>query len=320
MLHRDVGERLRTLAPFLRWDADPQTTVIGGRVAVPVPRLHDEQPLPVLGAGPRRRPPRQLRARPGVQATVDAFSGRVELYADRRRRIRSCARGGRRFPDLFLPCCADAGRAARAPALPAPAVRGPGRGLRDLPRRATRPAFWNGADAWQRPQQLAGPVEGAGEIQLPGPGGRRADERARRAHADARDATPLPARAAARATRASASCSSRRSRRAAGENLVAYLAGSIDDARPAAARRCSACRATGSRSARAQATRRILASPAVSRRLELLNRESRDLGKAAVDRTILGVAAGGAGRRRARARPAGLPRRGRRAACRGCSS
>ena len=39
----------------------------------------------------------------------------------------------------------------------------------------------------------------------------------------------------------------------------------------------------------AQATRRILANPEISRRLQLVNRESRDLGKAAVSRTVLGA-------------------------------
>src|ERR687891_470328 len=32
VLHRDAGERVRTLAPFLRWDQHPQTAVVSGRV------------------------------------------------------------------------------------------------------------------------------------------------------------------------------------------------------------------------------------------------------------------------------------------------
>jgi len=38
-----------------------------------------------------------------------------------------------------------------------------------------------------------------------------------------------------------------------------------------------------------QATRRILADTGVSKRLDLVNRESRDLGKNSVSRTVLGV-------------------------------
>jgi uncharacterized membrane protein (UPF0182 family) len=74
-----------------------------------------------------------------------------------------------------------------------------------------------------------------------------------------------------------------------GENLVAYLAGSVDESgRP----RLSLLSLPRDRLTvgPSQATRRILANPAVNDRLQLLNRESRDLGKAAVNRTILGVA------------------------------
>ena len=71
-------------------------------------------------------------------------------------------------------------------------------------------------------------------------------------------------------------------------NLVSYLAGSIDDdGRP----RIVALSLPRDRLTLgpAQATRRILANPEVSRRLQLVNRESRDLGKAAVSRTVLGA-------------------------------
>jgi uncharacterized protein len=71
-------------------------------------------------------------------------------------------------------------------------------------------------------------------------------------------------------------------------NLVGYLAGSIDtQGRP----QLTVLSLPRDRLTigPAQATRRILASPGVTRRLELLNRESRDLGKAAVLRTVLGA-------------------------------
>ena len=55
LLHRDVRDRLQTVAPFLRWDARPQTAVIDGRVQFLLRRLHDERLLPVLGAGHGRR-------------------------------------------------------------------------------------------------------------------------------------------------------------------------------------------------------------------------------------------------------------------------
>jgi len=72
------------------------------------------------------------------------------------------------------------------------------------------------------------------------------------------------------------------------ENLVAYLAGSIDaQGRPGLSLlSLPRDRLTLGPS---QATRRILASRGVSRRLELSNREARDLGKSSVDRTIVGA-------------------------------
>jgi hypothetical protein len=73
------------------------------------------------------------------------------------------------------------------------------------------------------------------------------------------------------------------------ENLAAYLAGWIDGG---GAPRLSLLSLPRDRLAigPTQATRSVLATSAVSRRLELLNRESRDLGRGAVNRTILGAA------------------------------
>jgi uncharacterized protein len=71
-------------------------------------------------------------------------------------------------------------------------------------------------------------------------------------------------------------------------NLVSYLAGSID-ARGRPQLTLLSLPRDRLTVGPAQATRRILASPAVTRQLELLNRESRDLGKSAVLRTVLGV-------------------------------
>ena len=73
------------------------------------------------------------------------------------------------------------------------------------------------------------------------------------------------------------------------ENLSAYLSGWID---AGGTPRLSVLSLPRDRLVigPTQATRRILASPAVSKRLELLNRESRDLGHGSVNRTILGDA------------------------------
>ena len=72
------------------------------------------------------------------------------------------------------------------------------------------------------------------------------------------------------------------------QNLVSYLAGSVDQRGEP---RLSVLSLPRERLeiGPTQATREVLASPAVSRRLELLNRESRDLGRNSVNRTVLGT-------------------------------
>lgn len=72
------------------------------------------------------------------------------------------------------------------------------------------------------------------------------------------------------------------------DNIVAYLAGWVDSqGRP----RLTVLSLPRDRLTHgpAQVTRRILASAEVSKRLDLLNRETRDLGQAAVQRTVLGI-------------------------------
>ena len=140
-------------------------------------------------------------------------------------------------------------------------------------------ALWNGSDAWSRARQLAGPAEEAGDIRFPD---RKAMSRRWRMQ---------PAYghgAAARRRRPNGSCSRHRSRRAEGRTSSGISPASVDAAgRP----QLTALSLPRDRLTigPTQATRRILSSSGVARRLALLNRESRDLGKAAVSRTILGA-------------------------------
>ena len=67
LLHRDVRERLQTLAPFLRWDARPQTVVVDGRVQFLFDGYTTSDSYPVLRAGPDGRRQGQLRARAGAR-------------------------------------------------------------------------------------------------------------------------------------------------------------------------------------------------------------------------------------------------------------
>ena len=283
ILHRNARDRLQTLAPFLRWDGDAQTTVVDGRVQFLfhgyTTSSHYPYAKPVHLGGDRVN---YLRA--PATASVDAFTGQVRIYADTGED--PIIRAWRAvYPDLLLP----------SEAMPEEL-----RAHLRYPRRlfaaqadiyATYHAddttgFWNGADAWQAPVQISGPIEDAGEIQFPDPEQRLDPDE--REDLDRWVMRPryllvrLPGDDTERFVLASPYTPRGR------QNLVSYLAGSIDTAgRP----RLTALSLPRDRLAvgPAQATRGILASGPVSRRLQLVNRESRDLGRAAVSRTILGT-------------------------------
>jgi uncharacterized membrane protein (UPF0182 family) len=72
------------------------------------------------------------------------------------------------------------------------------------------------------------------------------------------------------------------------QNLVGYLAGSVDRRADPQLTLLSLPRDRLTIGP-SQATREILASPEVTGRLQLLNRESRDLGRNSVNRTVLGT-------------------------------
>jgi uncharacterized protein len=151
-------------------------------------------------------------------------------------------------------------------------------------------AFWDGADAWQLPQQLAGPLEVAGEIHFPDPA-RRIDPDERRDNGVTPRRFRMPARYLL------ARLPGDRTERfvlvtpftpRGRQNLVGYLAGSVG-ARGGPELTLLSLPRDRLELGPAQATRRILASGKVSERLEIANRESRDLGEAAVSRTVLGT-------------------------------
>ena len=93
---RDVRERVRTAAPFLKFDADPYPG--RGQQAHPVGhrRVHGLRPLPVFAVDPPEQPPRRQRSRHRVQL-------RAQLGEGDRRRVRRhdqvLRRQGRRRPD-----------------------------------------------------------------------------------------------------------------------------------------------------------------------------------------------------------------------------
>jgi uncharacterized protein len=282
VIHRDAGERLRALAPFLRWDRHAQTVIAGGRVQYLFHGYTTSTHYP-YSAMVRLGEDRVNYARASAQAVVDAFSGRVTIYAvDAADPILRAWRAA--YPGLLRPASEMPANLREHLRYPQTLFKAQARAYATY--HASNPTgFWNSADAWQLPLQLAGPVEGAGEIHFPDPQESvdgdedelparwrmRPDYLFARLPGDARERLMLVTPYTPRGR----------------QNLAAYLAGTIE--------RDGTLRLTLLSLPRdrltigpTQATRRILASPGISRRLELLNRESRDLGRGAVNRTILG--------------------------------
>jgi len=161
LLHRDVHDRLRTLAPFIQWDSHAVPLTANGRVVFVVDGYTTSENYPYaeqvdLGGT------RVNYARASVRATVDAFSGRVGVYlTDESDPI---ARAwDEAFPNLFRP-------EGEMPAELRPRLRYPG-DLFDAQATAyerfhtTQPdLFVSEADAWSRPIALSGPIEVAGDV------------------------------------------------------------------------------------------------------------------------------------------------------------
>jgi uncharacterized protein len=286
VLHRNAGERLRTLAPFLRWSSRPQTTVVGGHVQYIFHGYTTSTHYPY--SEPIRVGSDEVNyMRAPVVAAVDAFDGHVAIYVtDPHEPIMRAWRAA--YPSLFLP-------AERMPGELRAQLRYPRRLFRAQAEAYTTyhaddtTAFWNRADAWQVPLELAGPIEDVGEIRFPDAEDRLDPDERREGHAvpDGWQMQPdyLLARLPGDLTERFMLATPFAPR--GGENLVAFLAGSID-ARGAPSLSSLSLPRDQPALGPSQAARRILANTGISKRLELLNRESRDLGKNAVNRTVLG--------------------------------
>ena len=275
LMHRDVRDRVQTVAPFLRWDARPHTAVIDGRVQFLFDgyTTTDSYPYsaPVTVGGEELN-----YIRVAAHAAVDGFSGQVRIYAaaDADPILRAWQAV---YPGVFLPSSRTPSELRAHLRYPAQLFEAQAEAYTIYHSRDAT-ALWNGSDAWSRARQLAGPAEEAGDIRFPDRKAMSRRWRMQPAYGMAR----LPGDTAERFMLATPFTPR------GGQNLVGYLAGSVDAAgRPQlTALSLSRDRLTIGPT---QATRRILSSSGVARRLALLNRESRDLGKAAVSRTILGA-------------------------------
>jgi uncharacterized protein len=265
ILHRDVRDRLRALAPFLLWERRPEVVVVGGRIQFLAHGYTTSNSFPysartVVGG-------RSLNyMRGAVVATVDAFSGRVRMYAtEPDDPILRAWRGA--FPTLFTPD-------SRMPAAVRAHLRYP-RELFDAQSRVWETYhidniddFYTKADAWQRPAELSGPVQKVGSIRFRF---KRESPRMRPYFLLAR--LPGDRRERFMLTTVYTPHSQ--------ENLSGYLTGTMRHGRP----RLTQLTLPRERLVLgpSQVSRQILATPVVNDRLRLLNQETTDVGKNSVN-------------------------------------
>ena len=266
ILHRDVGERLRTVAPFLRWEKRPEVFVVDGHIQFLAHGYTTSGSFP-YSAQVKVGQKQVNYMRGAAVATVDAFSGRVTLYAtDDDDPILRAWRGA--FPTLFT----------SADSMPA-AVRAHLRYPRELFDAQSEvwatyhidntDDFYTKSDAWQRPAELSGPVQKVGAIRFRY---KRQSPQMRPYFLLAR----LPGDSHERFMLTTVYTPHSQ------ENLSGYLTGTMD-----ASGRPRLTQLTLPRSrlvlGPSQVSRQILATPAVGNKLRLLNQETADLSSQAVN-------------------------------------
>jgi hypothetical protein len=274
MLHRDVVDRLRTLASFLTWDTHPIPVIASGRLMFVADGYTTTNYYPyaqhvTLGTTSTSY------ARAAVTASVDAYSGQVRMYAvDTTDPILRAWRAA--FPVLF----------ASLSAMPT-ALRAERRYPSDLfdtqamlyrQFHMTDPAvFASQADAWDAPISLSGPVQTAGDIRF---GGAGPGELRYLLKPSYRFAEP-PGRRSRRLLRTALYCPF------GAQNLAATLDGWIGpDGQP----QLDSTRLTGQRvtPGPAQISRLVLLTPQVADVLDVRDRELRDLGRSSLNSLTLG--------------------------------
>jgi uncharacterized membrane protein (UPF0182 family) len=279
LLRRDVRDRLRSLAPFMVWQKNPEVMVINGRVQFLAQGYTTSKSFP-YSAQTTVAGKRVNYIRGAVVATVDAYSGRVTLYAtDDDDPILRAWRGV--FPTLFTP-------GSRMPDAVRDHLRYP-RELFDAQSQIWETYhiddiddFYTKADAWQRPAELSGPVERVGAIRFrpgrgltqDGPDEDRLRQAPRMRPYFLMARLPGDRRPRFMLTTVFTPHSQ--------ENLSGYLTGTMDSqGRPRLAE-LTLPRARFVLGP-SQVSRQILATPAIGDRLRLLNQETADLGKQAIN-------------------------------------
>ncbi|WP_162529878.1 UPF0182 family protein [Nocardioides caldifontis] len=274
LLHRDVHDRLETLAPFIHWDAEAVPLTADDRVLFVVDGYTTSDHYPyaervALGDA------RVSYARASVLATVDAFTGAVELYVtDEDEPVLRAWREV--FPDLFTPFEALPDELDGRLRYPAELFHAQSTAYERF--HTTRPdVFVSGADTWARPLALSGPIEVAGDIDFD----ESDEDDLRLTMPPIYIWVPPPDEEDPRLVLTTYYSPQR------GQNLVGTLNGWVDGS----GRARLVARALPREPVTlgpAQVSRLVFATPRVSNLLGLRNLEIRDLDKSSIDAVMLG--------------------------------
>ena len=274
LVHREVRDRLTALAPFIQWDTNAVPLTANDRVVFAVDgytasRNYPYAQLADLGGVPVNY------ARASVRATVDAFSGRVDVYlVDPSEPIaRAWAEA---FPTIFHAEDEMPAELRERWRYPADLFAAQATAYERF--HTTRPDLLvSEADAWSRPIALSGPVEVAGDVNFD-----ESDEDDLRLTMQPEYTYSRPPGGASPRLVLSTYYTPRQA-----QNLVATLSGWIDDNGQA--------RLTSRGLPRdqvtlgpAQMSRLVFATPRVTNLLGLRNLELRDVDKSSLDAVLLG--------------------------------
>jgi uncharacterized protein len=274
LLHRDVNDRLHTLAPFIHWDSQAVPLTANGRIVFVVDGYTTSEFYPYaervdLGGAEVNY------ARASVRATVDAFSGETVVYlTDESEPIAQA--WAEIFPTLFRPESEMPSELRHRLRYPPDLFDAQATAYERF--HAIQPeVFASGSDRWSRPIALSGPIEVAGDVDFD----ESDEDELRLTMQPSYSFAPPPGQTSPRLLLRTLYTPDR------GQNLVATLTGWIDaDGRTRLA--ALSIPRDPVTLGPAQISRLVFATPRVRNLLGLRNLEIRDLDKSSLDAVLLG--------------------------------